>query len=100
MAEPWPPAPGPGDRYDEKRLVDRSGPPWVPCRLVRLWGADVWLHDESGRVWCRCLALVDVADLARADNPHAVGLPYRATGRLLPMGDDDRPPATSSRWSW
>lgn len=89
MPTTWPPPPGPGDRFDHKRLVDRTGPPWVTCRLVRLWGADVWLHDDTGRVWCPCcLRLVDVDELARADNPHPIGLPRARSGTLLPMGND------------
>jgi hypothetical protein len=49
-------------------------------------------------VWCpSCKHLVDVAELGRVANVHAaIGLPPRAEGRLLPMGEE--PAALGRGW--
>lgn len=71
----------------------------VRCRRVRLWGADVWLDDSTGRVWCGgCGSLVDVDDLADLDNGHRVGLPNRSAGRLLPIADDETVTTPPAPW--
>jgi hypothetical protein len=88
VVEVWPPPPGPLSRHEYKRILGRDEPR-VRCRLVRLWGRDVWVDDE-GRVWCpSCKQLVEVVELGRVDNGHAaIGLPFRAEGQLLPVGDE------------
>lgn len=91
-AEPtWPPPPRPDDRYQRAAIWQDGVAMPVRLRVVRLWGRNV-LVDEQARVHCGgCLELVPVDELARPDNGHRVGLPFRADGRLVPRRDDDTP---------
>jgi hypothetical protein len=71
----WPPAPRPGDVWEQRPVLREQAVEYVRLRLVLLWGKTVAI-DEDGRVWCQgCLELVDVAELGRPGSGHPVGLP-------------------------
>jgi len=85
LSETWPPPAQPGE-WRELRVDPDTV---VQVRPVVLWGRQV-LIDQASRVWCpSCRAFVDAADLGRIDNTHPVGLPFRATGRLVPAEEED-----------
>ena len=95
----WPPQPRAGDDVQVVHVRDRGVTSSALCRRVLLWGKPVWYQDDTGQVWCPgCYRLLDVAELGRADNPHRVGLPYRAGGQLLPMAADQPPRPSREPW--
>ncbi|WBC13442.1 hypothetical protein O7600_20140 [Micromonospora sp. WMMA1998] len=85
----WPPPASASDRHERAPVLDDDTGQHrlVVLRVARLWGRNV-LIDTAGRVHCDgCNQLVDVDELSRPDNGHRPGLPYRATGRLVPARD-------------
>ncbi len=89
----WPPPPTAGAPW-HLRWFGPAGRTWqARVREVRLWGRQVFINDAS-HVYCNgCGDFVPASVLGRYDNVHPVGLPSRAVGRLLPMGEDQREPS-------
>lgn len=86
--EGWPPPPRSGDRHEHAPVRRDGRYELVRLRVVRLWGRDV-LVDDQHRVHCHgCLELIPADDLARPDNGHPVGLPFRHDGQLTPAHDE------------
>jgi hypothetical protein len=91
----WPPPPTAERPWETRRVPSRQTGrrEAIVVRDVELWGRTV-LIDEAHDVWCDCCwRFIPVEQLGRVDNVHRVGLPNRAAGRTLPIGDDDEPPA-------
>lgn len=85
----WPPPAGPDDQHQQVPVWDDGTGTHrlAELRVTRLWGRSV-LIDAAGRVHCDgCNRLVDVDHLSRPDNGHRPGLPFRATGHLVPAQD-------------
>ncbi len=95
----WPPPPNPSTIWRTWWVGPYGRREKVRCRPTPLWGREV-LVDEAGLVYCHgCAEFVGVADLARPDNGHPVGLPFRLDGRLIPAPDvDDAPPRSELGW--
>lgn len=75
-APPWPPPPGPADRFQTVPvLLAGETHKRRQLRLVLLRGQTV-LADEAGQVWCRrCCELMSVEQALDPDEPHTIAVP-------------------------